>query len=123
MSAAEIGKRLVELCQANENLQAVSELYADDVVSIEAGPDGEEMPARMEGIDAVRGKHDWWYANNEVHESKAVGPFCGHRDDQFGVLFEIDVTPKGGERATFTEVALYTVADGKIAQEEFLMLA
>jgi ketosteroid isomerase-like protein len=38
-------------------------------------------------------------------------------------MFEMDVTPKaGGERMQMKEVALYTVKDGKIAQEEFWYL-
>ncbi|REJ81123.1 MAG: nuclear transport factor 2 family protein [Acidobacteria bacterium] len=120
MSVAEIGKRLVELCQKGENRQAVEELYADEVVTIE-GQGSDEMPARMEGKDAVRGKHDWWESHHEVHDATAEGPFCGHRDDQFAVLFGMDVTHKqSGQRIAMREVALFTVADGKIVQEEFL---
>jgi len=119
--AQEVGRRLVELCSKGEDSTAVDELYADDVVSIEA-MGGDDMPARQEGIDAIRGKHQWWYDNHEVHSSKATGPFLGHRDDQFAVEFAVDVTPKGGERMQMKEVALYTVADGKIVQEEFLYL-
>ena len=59
--------------------------------------------------------------NHEIHSTWAIGPFCGHRDDQFAVLFEMDVTNKpSGERTQMSEVALYTVAGGKIVQEEFL---
>ena len=51
----------------------------------------------------------------------ASGPFCGHRDDQFVVRFEIDVTNKpSGERSQLDEVALYTLRDGRVVQEEFL---
>lgn len=121
MSALEIGTRLVGLCNDGKDDQAVDELYAPGIVSIE-GQGSEEMPARIEGIDGVREKSRWWYDNHEVHAIRATGPFCGHRDDQFAVEFELDVTPKGGERMQMREVALYTVADGKIAQEEFLYL-
>jgi hypothetical protein len=80
------------------------------------------MPARMEGVDAIRGKNQWCYANNEVHSTSATGPFVGHRDDQFVVRFHLDVTPIGGERMQMDEVGLFTVKDGKVAQEEFLYL-
>jgi hypothetical protein len=46
----------------------------------------------LQGIEAIRGKHDWWYANNEVHSSIAEGPFVGHREDQFALRFTIDMT-------------------------------
>ena len=122
-SAVEIGKRLVQLCNADQSLQAVDELYDEKIVSIEA-QGSEEMPARQEGIRAIKGKHDWWYANHEVHQSQAVGPFCGHRDDQFAVLFQMDVTFKPSrQRTQMQEVALYTVSGGKIVQEEFLYQA
>jgi hypothetical protein len=119
-SAIEIGKRLVELCNADQSSQAVDELYDEKIVSIEA-QGSEQMPARMEGIQAIKRKHDWWYANHEVHASKALGPFCGHRDDRFAVLLEMDVTFKPSrQRTRMQEVALYTVSGGKIVQEEFL---
>jgi hypothetical protein len=123
MSAAlEIGKRLVGMCNDGRSEQAVDDLYAKEIVSIEAqGSEG--LPARMEGIDAIRKKGEWWFANNEVHSMKATGPFCGHRDDQFVVQFDLDVTPKAsGQRTHMTEVGIYTVRNGKVAQEEFLYL-
>jgi hypothetical protein len=120
MSAMEIGKQLVELCNAGRDAEVVDRYYDEKIVSIE-GQGSDEMPARMEGIEAIRGKHAWWYDNHEVHSTKAVGPFCGHRDDQFAVLFEMDVTNKpSGQRTRMSEVALYSVAGGKIVQEEFL---
>jgi hypothetical protein len=121
MSAIEIGTRLVQLCNDGKDHQAVDELYDEKIVSIE-GQGSDEMPARMEGIDAIRGKHAWWYDHHAVHSTKATGPFVGHRDDQFAVEFEMDVTPKGGDRMQSREVAIFTVKDGKIVQEEFLYL-
>ncbi len=120
MSNIEIGTRLVKLCQEGKSLQAVEELYDEKIISLEAqGSDA--LPARMEGIDAVRGKNQWWFDAHEVHSEVATGPFCGHRDDQFAVKFDLDVTLKeSGARSQMSEFALYTVKDGKIVQEEFL---
>ena len=122
MSVIEIGKQLVELCNAGKGLEAVDTLYDEKIVSIE-GQGSEEISAVTEGIQAVRGKSVWWFDNHEVHASSAAGPFCGHRDDQFVVKFDMDITNKpSGERTQLSEVALYTVADGKVIQEEFLYL-
>ncbi len=122
MSAIEIGKRLVELCNAGESLKAVDALYDEKIVSIE-GQESDAIPARIEGFKAVRGKSVWWYENHDVHASTATGPFCGHRDDQFVVKFDIDVTNKpSGQRIQMTEVGIYTVGGDKIVQEEFLYL-
>lgn len=120
MSAVEVGTKLVELCKDGKGLEAIDTLYAPNVVSIE-GQGTEEMPARIEGFDAVRGKSVWWYDNHEVHSLGVAGPFCGHRADQFVVQFDLDVTnKKSGEPLKMSEVGIYTVADGKVVQEEFL---
>ena len=80
MTVQELGKQLVDLCNDGKAMEAVEQLYSNEIVSIEA-QGSEEMPARMEGIEAIKGKGQWWFQNHEVHSMVAVGPFCGHRDD------------------------------------------
>jgi hypothetical protein len=123
MGALEVGQKLVEMVNSGRDGEAgfVNGYYSDDIVSIEGGG-SEEMPARMEGIDAIRGKHAWWYDNNEVHGTTVEGPYIGNRDDQFVAKFVLDSTPKGGERTQMAEVAIFTVKDDKIVQEEYLYL-
>ena len=115
-----IGKTLVELCRQGKNVEAVETLYSPHIVSIEAMGDA-SMPARMEGIDAVKGKNDWWIKNHDIHHAEAEGPWP--HGDRFIVRFKFDVTPKegpmAGKRMTLDETGLYTVKDGKIVQEEF----
>jgi hypothetical protein len=118
-----IGARVVALSNAGKGLEAIDLLYDEKIVSIE-GEGTEEMAARIEGIEAVRGKSEWWYGHHDVHEVVATGPYCGHRDDQFVVHFRLDVTfVPTGERREMEEVGLYTVRGGRIVQEEFLYLA
>ncbi len=118
--ALAIGKQLVELCNQGKNLEAIEALYADDVISIEV-MGSPEMPARMEGIEAIKGKNKWWSENHEVHGGTCLGPFP--HGDRFVVFFDYDVTPKcgpmEGQRMQMQEAGLYTVAGGKITQEEF----
>lgn len=115
-----VGKKLVELCRQGKNMEAVDSLYSPQIVSIEAAG-GPSMPARIEGIDAIKGKNDWWEKNHEVHHAEAEGPWPN--GDRFIVRFKYDVTakagPMAGKRMTLDETALYTVKDGKITQEEF----
>lgn len=118
MSVAQVGEKLCALCREGRNLDAIEQLYADNIVSVEASP-MEGMPRTMEGIEAVRGKNEWWYANHEVHGGDVKGPFP-HGEDRFAVHYVMDVSPKEqGERMSFEEVAVYTVSDGKIVREEF----
>ncbi len=120
MDTKQVGDRLVELCRQGQNLEAVNTLYSPDIVSVEAIDDG-TMPRQMNGIEAVRGKNQWWFDNHEVHAASVDGPFP--HDDRFAVKFHYEVTPKSGpmagNRYAMDEVALYTVKDGKIVREEF----
>jgi ketosteroid isomerase-like protein len=120
MSTRDVGKRLVELCKAGENATAIDELYSPKIVAMEVG-DMPGFPRRIEGIDAVRKKNQWWTENHTVHSAQVGGPWPN--GDRFIVHFKYDVTskagPMAGKRMTIEEGALYTVKDGKIAQEEF----
>ena len=112
-----VARELVEFCKAGQNMDAISKLYSPDVVSIEPN-DFEGMPAKMTGIDAIRKKNEWWYANFEVHGGEVEGPYVN--GDQFAVKYAFDTTnKKTGERSQMTEIALYTVKDGKIVQDRF----
>lgn len=124
MGAFELGQKLVEATNiGREGEQAFVDVYYDEkIVSIEGGSEDAEIPNRLEGIEAVRGKHDWWFSTNDVHGTDAVGPYLGHRDDQFVVHFTLDITPNDGERMQMKEVGLFTVRDDKIVQEEFMYL-
>ena len=120
MNATDVGKRLVELTSSGNDEQALQELYADNVVSIEAGGDGGEGQT-WEGLAAVREKHAWWNNAATMHDTTAEGPYAGGGDDQFVVKFWMDVTMEG-ERNQMTEVGVYQVADGKIVREVYLPL-
>jgi len=121
MSIEEIATKLVEYCRKGEWMQAVNDLYARDIVSVEAR-EMENMPAEMRGIDQVRGKTEWFENSFEVHGAKVGGPFVAR--DTFVVQFDIDVTDKASKkRMQMSEVGIYTVKDGKVAREEFLPLA
>jgi hypothetical protein len=116
-----VGKKLVSLCREGKIMEAVETLYGPEIVSIEAASGGPSMPARMEGIEAIKGKNNWWIQNHDVHSATAEGPYP--HGDRFIVHFKYDVTskagPMAGKRMNLDETALYTVKDGKIVQEEF----
>ena len=117
----EVAQKLVEYCREGEWMKAVNDLYATDIVSVEAR-EMENMPAEMRGIDQVRGKTEWWEKNMEVHSAKVTGPFVAR--DTFVVGFDVDVTDKNSKkRMQMSEVGIYSVKDGRVASEEFLPLA
>jgi len=119
MNAKEIGQKLVALCKQGKNGECLDMLYGDSIESVEAAapPSGGERVTK--GIEAVRGKGQWWEENHEVHEANVEGPWP-HGEDKFAVHFNFDVTNKpSGMRMKMDEIAVYTVADGKIVKEEF----
>jgi hypothetical protein len=117
MTTQELGKQLVEMCNAGKNEQALESLYARDVVSLEAGaPPGQSAEAK--GLDAVLAKTRWWNDNHTVHASTCEGPYPN--GDRFAVKFTFDITHKpSNRRFTMQEIGLYTVKDDKIVREEF----
>ncbi|ESY73252.1 MULTISPECIES: nuclear transport factor 2 family protein [unclassified Mesorhizobium] len=115
MTIAEIAKDFTELLKQGEHEAAAEKYNADDIVSLEA-MEGPMAIAR--GKEALRQKGQWWQENNEVHGGSVEGPYVN--GDQFAVRFKFDITPKAtGERVTMDEVGLYTVKNGKIAEERF----
>lgn len=118
MNTEEVALKLVELCRKAEWMEAVNSLYAEDIVSVEPRAMG-EMPAEMRGLEAVRGKTEWFMNAHEVHGCTVTGPFVAR--DTFVVQFDLDATDKAsGERMQMAEVGIYTVKNGKVAREEFL---
>jgi ketosteroid isomerase-like protein len=117
MKTMDIANELVALCRQGKNLDALNKLFAEDIVSVEAGaPPG--MQRETKGLAAVKAKGEWWTANHEIHSANVSGPWP--HDDRFVVGFQYDVTLKTtGQRMKLDEVGLYTVKNGKIVREEF----
>jgi ketosteroid isomerase-like protein len=117
MSTMDIANKMVNLCKQGKNHEALSTLFSDDVVSVEAGT-MPGMDREAKGLDAVKAKGEWWMSNHEIHSASVTGPWP--HDDRFIVGFQYDVTNKpSGQRMKMDEVGLYTVKNGKIVREEF----
>jgi ketosteroid isomerase-like protein len=112
MLTEEIARTFVAAIRAND-ARAYQALWADDIVSLE--PHAGEG-ARTEGRAALLAKHEWWEAHATMHDFTSEGPFVF--GNQFALRFTMDVT-MNGEQIEATEIALYTVRDGRIAEERF----
>jgi len=116
MTTSDVANKLVTLCKDRKNFDAMKELYAQDIVSVEAAPKGGTLETG--GKEAVIAKSAAWAAAHEIHGANTEGPFLAA--DKFSVVFDFDVTPKAtGKRVMLREVAVYTVHDGAIVREEF----
>jgi SnoaL-like protein len=118
MTTEEVAKKVVELVRKQAWSDALETLYDKDIVSVEARAN-ESGSFETRGMDAVRGKVDWWVEAMQVHAFKASKPFVAH--NRFAVQYDADVTDKSSKkRFQISEVGVYTVKDGKIVREEFL---
>jgi hypothetical protein len=117
MTTKEIGQKLVDLCRAGKNAEAMQSLHATDIVSVEAGaPPGQSAETR--GLAACLAKSKQWSESNEVHSMKVDGPYP--HGDRFAVIFDMDVTRRADKQhIVMREIALYTVKNDKIVREEF----
>ena len=117
MTTQELADNLVGLCKEGKFEEAVSTLYSDDIVSMEAGaPPGGSRESK--GLEAVKAKGAWWVANHEIHSSVIEGPLVA--GSHFAVTFKFEVTFKPeNRRFKLEEIGIYKVADGKVVYEEF----
>ncbi|MEO6633501.1 MAG: nuclear transport factor 2 family protein [Mucilaginibacter sp.] len=115
MNTQQVADRLAALCREGKNMDAINELYDDKIVSQEM----KGMPMeRAEGIEAVKGKSEYWYNSvEEIHgveisDAIVTGNF-------FSIAMEMDVTYKEHGRTNMHEIAVYEVRNGKIVFEQF----
>lgn len=118
MNLKEIADELVAGCREGREAENLAKLYAPDAVSVEAA-DPMGMGREAHGIEAIKGKHEWWENAFEVLEGNVSDPYP-HGDDRFGVRFSLKTKNKEtGDISEMDELAVYHVKDGKIVREEF----
>jgi len=115
-----VAKRLVELCKAGKNREAITELYADNARQLEV-MDSPQCPRSLEGKSGILAKADEWAKYTTVHGSDYGKPIVN--GDQFICPMSLDCTssqgPFAGQRMQMSETALYTVKNGKITEARF----
>ncbi|WP_298238492.1 nuclear transport factor 2 family protein [uncultured Algibacter sp.] len=115
MTTQEVADKLVSYCRQGQYAEAIQELYAPNIVSVE--PDG--APVKIcEGLEAVIAKgQQFQEMTEEIHGSVISDPIVA--DNFFACTMKMDVTFKGAPRTSMEEVCLYKVEGGKIVREEF----
>jgi len=115
MNTQDVANKLIQLCREGKNVDAIDELYADNIVSYE--PKGSDMEF-TEGKPAVINKNKLWFDMvEEIHGVTVSDPIVS--GDFFACTMDIDVTYKGMGRDMMNEICVYEVEDGKIVSERF----
>ncbi len=119
MTTAQIAHRLETLCRQGDFRTAVEDLYASDAVSIE--PEASQgFEKETHGKDNILQKGDQFSSmvdtvhGIDIRDTTITG-------NTFALVLTMDVTMKGRPRATWEELCVYQVKDGKIISEQFFM--
>jgi hypothetical protein len=112
-SAAELGKKFVAQFNADPSGDWVKGWWHKGVRSIEG--DG----TLHVGEKQIMAKWAWWSGQNQILGVSAEGPYLGATG--FAVRYSMHVKDAAsGNEMRMSEVAVYTIKNGKIVQEEFM---
>lgn len=112
---SEIASRLASLCNEHKFVEAYTELYADDAVSID--PNNKNEP--MTGLHKLIEHEKQFLSRVEVHDVKVSDAiFAGN---YFSVTFSMHFTIKGHDSKTIEEICVYKVENGKIISQQFFI--
>ena len=120
MTIQQIANRWVELVRANQDQQAMEELYSSDIESVE----NNSMQGTVEvknGFDGKAEKNKMWEDMvSEIHEVRVSDPVVGDRAFSCSIYMDVTYSDDGWGRQSMTELAVLEVGNGKIVREEYI---
>ena len=116
MTTQEVANRLIELCRQGKIHETLTELYADNAISIE--PNDSMGPRQQSGLPAIIEKGKMFDSMlEEFHGSTISDPIVA--GNYFSISWVLDATMKGRGRMKMEEICVYRVEEGKIVHEQF----
>lgn len=106
---------MVELCRIGENMQAINELYDQNIVSKEMTGMPNNIVNGKESV--IKKSQDWHASVEEFHGSQISDPMIA--ENHFSCTMKMDCTFKEQGRMQIEELAVYNVNNGKITEEQF----
>jgi len=111
----EIANRLASLCNELKFVEAYTELYADNAVSID--PNYKNEP--FTGLHNLVEREKQFLANVEIHDIKLSDAiFAGN---YFSIVLSMHFTIKGQGTKMIEEICVYKVENGKIVSQQFFI--
>ncbi len=111
----EIANRLISLCTQQKFMEAYTELFAEDAVSID--PIYDNVP--LTGLSNLLERERQFLVVSQVHDTKVSDPVLA--GNYFTVNFAVDFTTVGQDRKLVEELAIYKVENGKIVSQQFFI--
>ena len=114
----EVARDFTALLRAGQFAAAGDRYWAADVTSTEPADLPGGIRATVSGVEAVRSKCAARFGTALIDEIGIDGPFV--TGDQFALFLDlVTVDPANGARQPISEIALYTVRGGQIAEERY----
>ncbi|MDB5146434.1 MAG: nuclear transport factor 2 family protein [Mucilaginibacter sp.] len=111
----EIANRLASLCNELKFVEAYTELYADNAVSID--PNYKNEP--FTGLHNLIEREKQFLAKVEIHDIKvSEAIFAG---SYFSLIFSMNFTVKEQGNKMVEEICVYKVENGKIVSQQFFI--
>lgn len=115
-SIEEIAREFTAMLRLGQFEAAGAKYWADDVTSAEPVDLPGGIPAFVSGFEATLGKNKARFSASRIDDLSIDGPFI--TGDQFALFLDMMIVSRAsGERRPFTEIALFTVRNGQIAEE------
>lgn len=111
----EIAARLSSLCNELKFVEAYTELYAEDAVSID--PNYKNEP--FKGLANLIEREERFLSSVKINEIKVSDPT--YAGSYFSVIISMDFTVNGRDRKMLEELCVYKVENGKIVSQQFFI--
>ena len=117
-TTADVARAYTALLLAGEFAAAGERFWAADIKSIEPRDSPGGCVAEAIGIHAARAKTARWFEAQRIDDLTIDGPFV--TGNQFALFMDMMITNRAsGNSQPFTEIAIFTVRDGRITEERF----
>jgi hypothetical protein len=117
-SITDIARDFTCMLRQGEFVAARERYWAADVRSIEPHDLPGGIAAEVSGFEAARAKTVRWFVSRRVRDVSIDGPFV--TGDQFALFLDMMIAGQpNGVPEPFTEIAVFTVRDGRISEERF----
>lgn len=115
---AEVAQEFTSLLRQGDFETAGARFRADSIRSNapRASPDG--IPTLISGFAAAPGNRAEWFGTRALRDLSIDGPFV--TGDQFALFLDmLIIDHASGNASPFSQIAVFTVRDGKICEERY----
>jgi hypothetical protein len=114
----DVARDFTFMLRQGQFIAARERFCAADIRSIEPHDLPGGIPAAVSGIEDARAKNVRWFGTRHIHDLSIDGPFV--TGNQFALFLDMMIAGQtsGGDQP-FTEIAIFTVRDGRICEERY----